>query len=806
MKLQPIQTNFTGGEFSPSLRGRVDVAKYNNAVLRMENFHARIQGGAKTRGGLIFAGSAKADGRLIPFIYSRSLSFQLEFTANTIRFWKTSTRALITSAGLPLEIATPYDLTAAWAINYEQSDDTMFLFHPDFAPRRLQRLDDLNWRLEAAPFVTPPVSENGFQPNFSATLSDVSVGSGRTITAAGASFLSSDVGRDVISGFGYGTITAVASATSATITITRAFSSTALAAGGWTLVASPLGFIYPLAKGPEGLNVTIRGATTRSANVTVSDVNNDNLPDKRGDTKVVTADAAVFVAADVGRRFFADAGVITVTSQTATTLTGTLESDADFLSHSYQSGSWGVTGDVFRAGDVGSVISSDSTGGLYLITAVTDAATVTAQVKRVASALVASAPNAWSINAAAWSDARGYPTSVALFEQRLWVGGTKARPQTIWSSRIGEYLNFQSGLGDSDGFEYTLNTHQRNLIRHLSYTSKLFALTEGLEASFRGGNEKAIGPTNIQKSNESAYGTGAVRPVAIGRELLFVQAAGRKIRALGYDAAADGYSSPDRTVFSEHITQSGITDMSYQAELDSLIYAVRSDGSMAVCAYSIEQDVVGWSRYTTTGSYRSVSVVPVLGYDEAWVLTKRSINGADVYYVEVMGESVNTDACVVASGPLSTTWSGLSHLEGQTVCVKASGVFLGKFVVSGGKVVLPRQVRAVEIGLERPTPTIEMLQPEIAGGTGTHQGSNLSVNRVIVRVLDTPTLAINGQTNDFRRFGSALLDQPPPVYSGDYAETVLSDDLYKPGIIITQPIPYEAQILSVVRKVTVNDT
>lgn len=795
-KVALLSTNFTGGEFAPSLAGRVDVAKYNNSVKRMENFHPRIQGGARTRGGSAWLGAAKGDGRLIPFVYSRQLAYQLEFTANAVRFWRAD-QAQIMAGGAPLELATPYDLASLERLNYEQGDDTMFLFHPDFFPRRLQRLSDASWRLDAAPFVVQPFTESGYQPTSDGALSAASIGTGRTLTTATATFLASDVGRTVIADFGSADITAVASSTSATVSITAAFNGTTLAAGTWLLDGSPQAFIYPAAKDPVGATIAITAALPRAASVTLSGTT----------TRTVTAAAPVFTAADVGRRFYADAGVLKITAWTSTTLTGTLESTADFLSTTYSAGGWGITGEAFRPGDLGSYISASGTGALYRIVQIPDATTAMAEIRTAASALIAVPPGAWSLQGAVWSAATGYPSAGALYEQRLWFAGTRAKPQTLWASRIGEYLNFESGVNDSDAFEYTLNTHQRNQIRHLAYTKRLFALTEGLEASLIGGNEKAIGPTNIQKQNESANGTGPVRPVVVGKEALFVQGAGLKVRALGYSAASDGFDSPDRTVFAEHITASGIRDMAYQSEPDSLIYAVRNDGQMAVCAYSIDQEVIGWSRYLTTGAYRSVSVVPVPTLDAVWTLVRRNVAGVDRFYVEVLDEVKNTDAAVVLfagnAGTL-TTWTGLGHLEGMEVSAKGDGINLGRFTVSGGAITVPRGASAIEIGLPL-LPLIEMLQPEVAGNTGTHIGSNISVNQHVIRVLATQSIVVNGQEFDFRKFGDNLLDRPPPIYSGDLAEITLTDDLYRPTLIITQPLPYAAHILAVVRKVTVND-
>ena len=58
-KVFPVQTNFTAGEFSPRLLGRVDVAKYNNALKTLENAYVLPHGGLKRRGGSHFIAQAK---------------------------------------------------------------------------------------------------------------------------------------------------------------------------------------------------------------------------------------------------------------------------------------------------------------------------------------------------------------------------------------------------------------------------------------------------------------------------------------------------------------------------------------------------------------------------------------------------------------------------------------------------------------------------------------------------------------------------------------------------------------------------
>jgi hypothetical protein len=50
----PIFTNFTAGELSPRLEGRVDLQKYPNGCKTLENMIVQKHGPASRRGGFIF--------------------------------------------------------------------------------------------------------------------------------------------------------------------------------------------------------------------------------------------------------------------------------------------------------------------------------------------------------------------------------------------------------------------------------------------------------------------------------------------------------------------------------------------------------------------------------------------------------------------------------------------------------------------------------------------------------------------------------------------------------------------------------
>ena len=89
-KANNAQTNFTSGEVSPLLRGRVDSAKYANGAEEMLNFVVLPQGGAFRRPGTLMIGEVQDSDyvhRLVPFEFSEAQSYILEFGENTLRIW-----------------------------------------------------------------------------------------------------------------------------------------------------------------------------------------------------------------------------------------------------------------------------------------------------------------------------------------------------------------------------------------------------------------------------------------------------------------------------------------------------------------------------------------------------------------------------------------------------------------------------------------------------------------------------------------------------------------------------------------------
>tara|TARA_B100001287_G_scaffold162697_1_gene136741 strand:+ start:3617 stop:5830 length:2214 start_codon:yes stop_codon:yes gene_type:complete len=302
-----------------------------------------------------------------------------------------------------------------------------------------------------------------------------------------------------------------------------------------------------------------------------------------------------------------------------------------------------ASANTFVSTDVGRLIRFRD--GYAKVTGFTDATVVTVEI--IEDTGSSSASTDWSLGA--FSDTTGHPSCVTFFEQRLVFAATLNNPQTIYFSKSGDYENMDANIGgtvaDDDAIVYTIASNQVNAIRFLSPTRTLIIGTAGGEfAVYGGGDNDAITPTNIIIKKQSNYGGANVDAVPVANATLFLQRAKRKIRELAYNFDVDGYVAPDLTILAEHITQGGITQMAYQEEPLSIIYAVREDGELVALTYQRDQQVVAWHRHIFGGSFgtgnavcESVAVIPTdLDEYEVYVIIKRTINGATKRYVEVL--------------------------------------------------------------------------------------------------------------------------------------------------------------------------
>jgi hypothetical protein len=290
--------NFSAGELSPQLRGRVDLDAYRHGLARCVNMQPLHFGGIRRRNGTEYIMAAKdttARGRLLPFVISPEQAYIVELGGNTatlrVHLQNTFLPPLY-SGSTPPDFAMPYTQAQLRDVQYAQRGNFMVLTHPSHLPYALSRVSDTVWNMRPVPFKVLPTADLGVLLAGSAGLSVTSGTGSQTATATGATFLVADVGRVVTRGTGFGYITAVASGTSATINVLQTFGSTL---GDWFIGGSPKATL-------SGIAIAVR----------------------EGEQTTLTAAATAFRVLDAGSLIYANDGIYRVETSSTTVATVTV--------------------------------------------------------------------------------------------------------------------------------------------------------------------------------------------------------------------------------------------------------------------------------------------------------------------------------------------------------------------------------------------------------------------------------------------------------------------------------------------------
>ena len=227
-------TSFVSGEFSPKMDGRTDFDKYSSGAKTLENFLVHPQGAATRRVGAQFIAEVKSSAaktRLIPFEFSTTQTYVLEFGNTYIRFFKDKGQ-ILAGNGNPYEISSPYLTAELFEIKFAQSADVMYITHPNHETMKLSRTGHTSWTLTQVAFTDGPyLATNSTTTTLQPASASVATGVNITASAitginGGTGFQTTDVGRIISFNSGKAKITARTNTTVVVATITTAFTNT----------------------------------------------------------------------------------------------------------------------------------------------------------------------------------------------------------------------------------------------------------------------------------------------------------------------------------------------------------------------------------------------------------------------------------------------------------------------------------------------------------------------------------------------------------------------------------------------------
>lgn len=612
--------NFNGGELSPFLYGRADFPKYNTGCIKMENFIPLSYGGATKRPGTRFLTETKNGNacRLIPFTVDADNTYLLEFTTGILRIFKNN-NLLSDADDNVIELVTPYQYNDLSSLDFVQSLDVMFLAQTNHPLKELKRISIEGgvekWSFDDFEFVVPPLQTENINSSNTLQISH------QTTNPAGY-YLNASTDFDPFS----------------------------------TNIQDDLNQYYQLKE--QRVNDTSRstaGQVGWNANIFSSDVfaeaNNTNgweVPDTQ--TAISPWMNVSFINWNIDANCKNVSVVVQILDRTKDVFNAV---DADWQDYHIVADNRGglasviklftfattepeqantfirvkVTKDAaFVTEDCVFTLLPDSSQVISLVQLASDSEATTS--KRLINIL--SPPQGikadgllywesvitdrWA--AGAFSFASGFPVSIAFYENRLVLGGTFLQTNTLWLSKTNDYSNFTIGNLDTDALSLTLNSTVNNEIKWLIPADTLVIGTTSSEWTLGSDSDQLpITPTSFSLKERSTFGTNDVKGQFIKNSILFLSLSGRKLREWNFNYFTLESETPDLTLLSEHITKTGIREISYQREPDSILWMIKNDGTLIGLTYDKQQNVFAWHRHKF-GSLTTAEINFITNYNQ----------------------------------------------------------------------------------------------------------------------------------------------------------------------------------------------
>jgi len=656
-QMTPDITAWNSGEVSPLFYGRTDFAKYGNAAKTLQNMMVTSLGPVVRRPGLKYVAEVSDSNnavRLIPFEYSNTDTYILEFGPRYMRVFRGGDNTGFTLADdvNAYSITTPFDASELENIQWVQSADVMYMVDGNDWPRTLTRTDHNSWSLDTLDYNDGP-----FQlENQSSTTIEVN-----TLT----------IDSVLLAGWKTATVYAVADVNTNDDILYECIAAHTSAGGTEPGTGATWKTKWKEIVIPDGAVV---GLTASGSVWAATDVNSLwQLTHKRPASKLsgsfTSATSSEAIACESKYTAVTHGtwkGIIHLERSTDSGDTWNLveprssEDDDNMLRRDEENEDGTIYRFTMSSYTSGTckydfTVSDYEHSGSIRITSYTDDSNI---VGELTSTLASTKPTKlW--NEPYWSDSEGWPTAIAFHEGRLYYGGNTNWPQTIWASVTGDWPNMEVGSLETDALSYLLPG--QNPIRWmLSQDTLLVSSTGGTGVLTGIAENESISPVNPpQYKRYTRFGGSLVPGVLAGDTVLYVERDTRTVRSFVYDFGRDSYASPDLTILSEHITDSGIKETGYQASPDSIYWCVREDGDVAALVYEEDNEVIGWSHIVTDGDFESVAVIPSNEEDEVWFVVNRTIDSETRRSIEQLQTydwgTDQVDAFFVDAGG---TWDG----------------------------------------------------------------------------------------------------------------------------------------------------
>ncbi len=402
-----------------------------------------------------------------------------------------------------------------------------------------------------------------------------------------------------------------------------------------------------------------------------------------------------------------------------------------------------------------------------------------------------------------WSAGKGWPRTVTFHEGRLYFGGSKSRPSTIWGSKIGLFFDFVPTESlDDDAVEATLDTNDLNVITDIISSRDFQVFTTGGEFYIPQSGTDPVTPLTFTFKNVSRNGIKpGTRVQSVESGSIYIQRQGKSLNEFVFNDTQLTYITQRISLLSGHLLKGpqrvALRKASSTEEADLLLMTNTDDGSMAVFSIMRSQQVTSPSEFTTDGSFIDVGV----DVNAIYVVTKRTFNSVDRYFIELFGFEYFTDCAFVGGAAASA--SGLPHIA-KSLNVICDGSPQGNETVSGGGAVTfdRSSTTSYEVGLPI-TVYVKTMPAEVKLQTGSRVSFKKRIVEISAVVNKTQNLIINDQPVAFRLFDNPMLDDPIPEFTGIKRVNGVLGYSREQSIVVSQDLPVKMNLLGLDYRVAV---
>ncbi len=389
------------------------------------------------------------------------------------------------------------------------------------------------------------------------------------------------------------------------------------------------------------------------------------------------------------------------------------------------------------------------------------------------------------------SGGRGWPKTVTFYQNRLYFGGSKSLPGTLFGGVVGQFNNFDIGRGfPSDAIIEQINTDEFASINHLVADKTLQIFTTNSEYSPPQLSDVPLTPGNASIRTQSRFGSTDVIPRVLDNTTFFVKHGGTGVMRFKFVYENQSYESTEISILSPQLIRKPVDSGVWKGaprDTNDYLFIVNFDGTLAIYQSRQDQSISAWTLAETQGRYIRTSKV---GDDFVSLVERFGTPYLEKFSFDELMDGVKK----FSFAPKRAIITGLDDYENQVVQVRADGSFIGEFTVSGGRITLQEAFNEVSVGLGY-NPLIETLPIVVPSQQGIIAFTPRAVSHVYVQFFESLEVTVNGVILAFREFAT-VIDKPDQPKTGTEEITLINWDK-DPQISITQSAPLPLTLLTI---------